>query len=422
MKFSKFYNRISLSPHTDVLFNSLSEESRIIPASLDLELNTLSNDIITDFQEAGIIICQDIVEEDIVRNSFSQNCQKQQFKLTINPTLNCNFRCWYCYESHKASSDMTDITLEKVKKTIDYISQRYDSIDLAFFGGEPFLKFDSIVKPLIEYTAKLFSQEHQSYLITFTTNGFLIKDDHIDFLSKFNTGVTQITLDGGPKFHNATRISRTKNSFDTIVGNIQRMASSQLPVLLRINVTKDNIQSAFEIPRYFEGFSDLEKSKIHVLIQQVWQDVDNDILDDIWILYGEFIKVGLSTWPRRFNFYKNICYADTCDSAVINSNGKIFKCTAIDFDKSKSDGEIADDGSLNISEAYIERMNKRLSNKLCPNCRIYPVCNGGCSKNIDQAQTKDYCLHPTEAAKDKVIRNIFREQLHMSNLGISWKD
>ena len=113
------------------------------------------------------------------------------------------------------------------------------------------------------------------------------------------------------------------------------MASVGMPVLLRINVTKENINSAYSIPEYINSFSDTEKSKVQVLIQQVWQDSQNDILDEIWGLYGEFLKIGIIPWPRRFNFYKHICYADIKNSAVINYNGKIFKCTAIDFDKKR---------------------------------------------------------------------------------------
>ncbi len=84
--------------------------------------------------------------------------------------------------------------------------------------------------------------------------------------------------------------SNKTDSFCTIVDNIRTMASVGMPVLLRINVTKENINSAYSIPEYINSFSDTEKSKVQVLIQQVWQDSQNDILDEIWGLYGEFLK------------------------------------------------------------------------------------------------------------------------------------
>jgi uncharacterized protein len=422
MKFSIFNNRIPLSNNTDILFNSLSEESRIIPKNMILDVKTMTPEIITEFVNAGFIIDDNIIEEKIVRESFDKNQNSKHFKLTINPTLNCNFRCWYCYESHHAQSTMSAEILEKVKNSISFISNNYDSIELAFFGGEPLMYFDQLVLPLIEWTAKKFSLKGRSYEVTFTTNGYLINERIIKSLQPYNIGISQITLDGGREFHNKTRVSNKTDSFCTIVDNMRTMASVGMPVLLRINVTKENINSAYSIPEYINSFSDTEKSKVKVLIQQVWQDSQNDILDEIWGLYGEFLKIGIIPWPRRFNFYKHICYADIKNSAVINYNGKIFKCTAIDFDKKEADGEVESDGTFDISIPYKVRLSKRLANRLCPECRIYPVCNGGCSKNIDQAQTRDFCLHPSNAAKDKVVRNILREQLHMANIGISWKD
>lgn len=39
------------------------------------------------------------------------------YRLTINPTLNCNFSCWYCYESHNKKS-MSEETLQNALKFI----------------------------------------------------------------------------------------------------------------------------------------------------------------------------------------------------------------------------------------------------------------------------------------------------------------
>lgn len=142
MKFSIFNNRIPLSNNTDILFNSLSEESRIIPKNMILDVKTMAPEIIAEFVNAGFIIDDSIIEEKIVRESFDKNQNSKHFKLTINPTLNCNFRCWYCYESHHVQSTMSAEIFDKVKKSITFISNHYESIELAFFGGEPMMYFD----------------------------------------------------------------------------------------------------------------------------------------------------------------------------------------------------------------------------------------------------------------------------------------
>ena len=74
------------------------------------------------------------------------------FHLMINPTLDCNLHCWYCYEKHvKGSSISTDIMngiLGLISKNC--IGQRnIKKLILSFFGGEPLLEFDSVRKIIL---------------------------------------------------------------------------------------------------------------------------------------------------------------------------------------------------------------------------------------------------------------------------------
>ena len=395
----------------------------IVDKNFAFNENDLSQENFDEFCQKGFLVEDYVDEVGLIYNGFKETYSSDRtFKLTINPTLNCNFRCWYCYETHNVRSAMSNECLKRVMRCIDRISKKYRSLELAFFGGEPLMQYSEIVKPLIEYVHMVSRASDMQYQVTFTTNGFLISDEIIDDFKSFNIGVSQITLDGGPSAHNKTRVSRAGNSYEIIVANIIKMASAGFPVILRVNVTKENIKGATEIVESFKSVCKDAKRNINVLIQQVWQDAKNDILDEIWSLYSEFLKIGISPWRRRFNFYSSCCYADMRHSAVINHDGKIFKCTAIDFDQKSPDGELQEDGGMDIDSAFDARLKKRKENQLCKRCRILPVCNGGCSKNVDQAGVSNYCLHPTDDDKNKVVKNIIREQLHMSRLGISWKD
>lgn len=42
------------------------------------------------------------------------------YRLTINPTLNCNFSCWYCYETHNKKY-MSNEVKQRILKLIDNI-------------------------------------------------------------------------------------------------------------------------------------------------------------------------------------------------------------------------------------------------------------------------------------------------------------
>lgn len=422
MKHSIFNNRIPLSENTDIIFNSLSEQSIIIHknATLPLTADTENEMIIKSLIDKGII-CNDNEDEMIKATGiFLESAEdNSNFRLTINPTLQCNFRCWYCYEQHSTKSVMTDKTLQAVKSLIKEILNKHDSLELAFFGGEPFLEFDSIVLPLIDYTSKISHQKEKKYIVTFTTNGFLITPEIVKRLSSYNIGVSQITLDGGPLFHNKTRKAKGNNSFNRIVENIKILAKAGFPVLLRINLTKENAQSALDISNYFCDEDQYIRKKINVLVQQVWQDAKNDIFEETWDIYESFLNIGINPWPIAFNTLKAICYADRRHSAVVNYDGRIFKCTAIDFNSKQEDTAITQDVFKSLNMTFDRRIEKRMSNNLCKKCRIFPLCAGGCSKNIDQSTgLNEYCLHPTELDKDKVVKRVISEQLIMEKLGL----
>lgn len=423
MKFSIYNTRLNLSANTDVIFNSVTADSVIIPKNLSLDLQSISPEMIALFREKGIIVSQDKDESGAIWDIFQNSTTSpDSFFLTINPTLMCNFRCWYCYESHKAQTVMSDDIIIKTNKFISNISSKFKNIELSFFGGEPLLEFNKIVIPICEHLRSIAETKGISYSISFTTNGFLLTDDMINKLTNFNVSLLQITLDGNEESHNKVRISHTNNSFRTIITNIHKLTKAKLPVLVRINVTSKNIIGSLDIPEFFNNFNKEEKEYLHVIVQQVWQDSTNDILDDIWALYSRFYEYGIMPWPRKFNFIKDICYADKLHSAIINYNGNIHKCTAMDFEESLSDGTLDDMGNFDTAPAFNRRMLKRRNNTICEACRIRPICNGGCLKNlIKNDGTLNYCIHPTEKDKDKVVQDLIKEQLYMAKLGLSWK-
>lgn len=334
----------------------------------------------------------------------------------------CNFRCWYCYESHKPKTTMPDDVILKTKKFLENISNHFKNIEMSFFGGEPLLEFNRIVMPLSDHLRILADSKGISYNISFTTNGYLITNDIVDKLKNFNVSLLQITLDGNEECHNKVRTSSTENSFRKIINNIHKLAKAKLPVLIRINVTNENITGALEVPRFFDDLNIKEKRYLHVIVQQVWQDSSNDILDNIWELYSRFYEYGIMPWPRKFNFIKDICYADRLHSAIINYNGNIHKCTAMDFEDNLSDGILNENGEFDTLLAFNQRMQKRKNNRICDTCRIRPICNGGCLKHlIKNKSAENYCIHPTDEDKDRIVRDLIKEQLYMDKLGLSWK-
>lgn len=160
-KFSNYNIRIPISDNSDIIYNAFS--NKFIAIRNDVELDTVSDLSSKMFElllDNGMIISKDTDERESVISAWQKHARSNNaFTLMINPTLKCNFNCWYCYENHKGAEAMEESTLEKVKRIIDRKICCTKLLLVSFFGGEPLMEFDKIVKPIIEYS-ELKSNRH----------------------------------------------------------------------------------------------------------------------------------------------------------------------------------------------------------------------------------------------------------------------
>lgn len=62
----------------------------------------------------GFIVEIDKDEIDVLRyKNRMEVFSNRKYKLVINPTLECNFACWYCYEKHPQGY-MSEDTISKI--------------------------------------------------------------------------------------------------------------------------------------------------------------------------------------------------------------------------------------------------------------------------------------------------------------------
>lgn len=103
--------------------------------------------------------------------------------------------------------------------------------------------------------------------------------------------------------------------------------------------------------------------------------------------------------------FRGFCYGDKRNSCVVNYNGDLYKCTAIDFHKTLRDGYLSENGDLIWENGSLEkRMASKFTNPLCQTCRILPLCHGGCTKQ--SLTSRNYCLHhQSDEEKDSVVMN-----------------
>ncbi len=72
-----------------------------------LEIKEFHEEFYNAMVENGMIISIEINEISQVEERMLQiNEDRNSYRLIVNPTMNCNFKCWYCYETHIKDSKM----------------------------------------------------------------------------------------------------------------------------------------------------------------------------------------------------------------------------------------------------------------------------------------------------------------------------
>lgn len=368
---------VALTPQLANIFN----EGKAAPEKIKAQHAELYDHLL----QKGIFVCDDADEtEAYIRKREEYERSSGEYTITINPTLACNMSCWYCYESHKNMPAMSADVKQSVLLLIDKLlaDNKLKKLNLSFFGGEPLLYFDKVVVDIINH-AKMQCKAFDAKLsIHFTTNAYLLTDNVLKQLEGLDVSF-QITIDGGKQVHDSVR--KTKGGEPTyarIVEHIHQTLSHGFPVGVRFNYTAKSIPSFIDVVKDFSHLQQEQKQLVNFTFQRVWQDNEGDasqVEQQVEHIERAFEQAGLFVNNAK-SYIVPYCYADGVNTAVVNYNGDLFKCTARDFAPKSKEGTLAADGTLRWNERLRKRMSIRHGSDTCLQCRIYPICHGGCSQ------------------------------------------
>lgn len=428
MKISKYTFFHGIDDNCTVLYNCRNEAIAVVENELAELLQSSSLDDLqarhasfySFLAKEGFIVSNGNIEEDQAIKDWEKNDRnKKTYSIFINPTLDCNLCCWYCYEKHIKDSLLNEDVMHSVwsliKNKINV--EKIENLSISFFGGEPFLALDSVVLPLLLNTSSLCCDNACKFSVSFVTNGTLLSQNCLEKLSDIKTAspmLFQITLDGNEYFHNKTKsFKKDIGSYKLVIKNIKNVLSYKMKVTLRFNMTKENLMSYYDVLPDLQDLPQEEKKLINIDLQHVWQDNTNDSSQILQIqkkIREAFLEQGFNV-----NELKHIdpsrCYADLENHVTINYNGDLYKCTARDFTESNREGILMKDGTLAWNEKYHKRMLIKYGNAFCRKCSIYPLCHGGCSQyKMDRGcEEASYCIR---GYSDIQIKKIVEDRIH----------
>jgi len=378
-----------------------------------LMLKEINPNLFSALFKLGVIIDSEINEKNkIILKHREQVYNNPLYRLTILPTMDCNFKCWYCYEEHSndsMSKKMQNNILKYIKQNL--IEKQIKLLSLDWFGGEPLLVFEDILYPLSLKIKNLCKKNNINFINGITTNGSLIKSEMITKMNEINLNSFQITLDGHEKDHNQVKKSKISkgNEYQNILKIIFDLCDNifDLKLLIRINYSPKNI---IELNKIIEDIPISYRNKFSIAFQQVWQTQDNPLDNEIQTIIKDFIESGfIVDKPNIDNsFYK--CYADVTNQVVISPNGKIFKCTARDFANNQADGQMNNDGSIEWYSSYYDRQSKTtIEYEKCIDCNLLPACWGPCSQKLLEYKEGDFEKICNYLGVEKTIENCMND-------------
>lgn len=320
--------------------------------------------------------------------------------LTIAPTISCNFGCGYCFQSH-SKRRMGQDEMDRMVAFVEDQLEPDSYLAIVWFGGEPTTAFH-VVEQLAKRLSELAASRNCSFSHSIITNGYLLTEERARFLSSIpEFEMAQITLDGLPDLHDARRPTlKGKGTFDRIVENVA-VASQFLPISIRVNVDKSNINSLTPLLELLAAR--VVQHNVFIYLGHVW-DYTPEVEESPFLTIEEFAAVESQFKLTKLSFGFSpgmnlpqprtgpICVADHPNGFVVGPSGLLFNCwNEVHEDESKASGVLPD---LGQSGGCGSKGNcgsaKMTSNQAgwdaydpfahtpCRTCKVAPLCMSGC--------------------------------------------
>lgn len=379
-----------------LVFNTLHQNLMFINKKdfADFENENKANPNYPEWLDEGLL-GENLVDEYLQKYQqiFTKNNKKRQI-LTIFTTTACNARCFYCFEKGIQ-------TLSINPKEIDNLSQAIiksinaEWLHITWFGGEPLL-FANAIDQLTENIKTYCDNNNIKYTASIITNGSLINDDIKQKMhSKWNIVSTQITLDGLEKKYNKIKAYVDGSDFKKVVQNIKLISSPEYKTTIRINFDKHNLNNCLKLVKYLYK-NGLTNDKVFIYFSPITTNKGNDkskklINNQFKKIFKVLFKYGYIKGLQYFNFYlaEHHCQAEQPNSYCLFPNGTLTKCQR--QKPQSSNISIYDEGFLQKLNAAWNSFEVSKQDEKCNDCKMMPLCRGGCKINDFTKLTKNHC-------------------------------
>lgn len=293
--------------------------------------------------------------------------------VTLFTTTECNAKCSYCYEKGFRRVTMT----EKVAKdAAEWIAKRSDNVSIRLFGGEPLMN-----RAAIDIVCKTLKERGVRYKTSVITNGLLLTNIPISW----HLRKAQITLDGA-----GDNYLREKGfKIDRVLENIRNAIDDGIKVIIRLNVSKDNVGALLEV-------CDLIASEPGLIGYAHELFEENPNYEGVNLVNKRLMDLNVCSETRLPKYRDGFCMADQGKAVCITPEGKLTLCEHHCEDEIV--GSIYSDSiDWNVAMTWREFVPQ---NEECKACFYRPICHK-LRKCVESTET---CSEEYRAFKYKEIQ------------------
>ena len=339
--------------------------------------------------------------------------------IQIHMTNKCNLKCEYCYINQNSEELNFDL-LKKQINNVEILSKKLDDsfngeYDITYFGGEPLLKFNDILK-FDNYICDVLDVKRKFI----QTNGIELTKDKVNILSNNNINIG-ISCDGCSDknhtfienlYHENVVSMQPKMMVDGY--NVKNMMKN---ILYFFDIAIKNNNQSFYIDVSFVKDDVWNKQSLDELKKQLNQL--HDFIIDCYAHTGFLLCIGFVDRIIQNIVYGKrdfICFAGK-NGFSITPSGIIYPCSRFySSDKYKL-------YDSNIDKFYYDtikyiREHNNTENEKCCNCSIKKYCNQGCYfSQLEKGDViEEFCQ--VMRMSFKMVSNLYKDMKNRFNVDI----
>jgi uncharacterized protein len=393
MKPSRYTFAFPVDPERTLLYNALWNGLALVDAATAGALETMDPSVLApgelhdNLRRGGFLIPE---EEDELR-VLQLRWRMAQFdtgtlSLTLAPTLDCNLRCTYCFESHPqiAMDEATEETLATF--VARHLEQGTKRLDILWYGGEPLLALPAMERMTAKFRA-LAEEHHAEYHASIITNGTLLDRPGAERLRAMGIHGAQITLDGPREAHDRRRpYTDGSGSFEDITRSLGAVGEL-LDLAIRMNVDRTNRDAAmafarelrqapwFDPDRHLVYFGHVQPftSSCHCSHDELMRS--GEFARSQFELEQETVAAGLA--EPRYPAPAFGCVATRMNAWLVGPQGELYKCLNHLGDPAQVVGHVSE--PLRPTPRFLDYLLDGFEGDAqCRACRYLPLCMGGC--------------------------------------------